>query len=313
VTAAAEAQHHATDRFRHEAVVYRSLHDLVEILAPFVVEGLAHGEQVMVAMPPDRNRALQDALGADAAKVEFLDMLRVGANPARIIPAWRDFVAEHPGQPLRGVGEPAWPGRRPAELEECRLHEALLNVAFDEGTDLQLLCPYDTADLPDDVVAGAMRTHPEVAGHRRHEAYGGHGHARAQFQASLSDPPPTAEAIDFTIQDLRGLRSVVARLCQTADLSTAVTDDLVLAVDELASNSVEHGGGRGTLRSWTDPDEVVFEVSDPGVIDDPLVGRETVAPLSESGRGIWMANQLCDLVQVRSAASGTTVRLHSWT
>jgi anti-sigma regulatory factor (Ser/Thr protein kinase) len=87
----------------------------------------------------------------------------------------------------------------------------------------------------------------------------------------------------------------------------------VLAVDELACNSVEHGGGRGTLRTWTDPAAVVFEVSDPGVIEDPLVGRGTVEPLADGGRGIWMANQLCDLVQVRSSASGTTVRLHSWT
>ena len=29
------------------------------------------------------------------------------------------------------------------------------------------------------------------------------------------------------------------------------------------------------------------------------------------GRGVWLANQLCDLVQIRSGAAGTVVRLHA--
>jgi hypothetical protein len=27
------------------------------------------------------------------------------------------------------------------------------------------------------------------------------------------------------------------------------------------------------------------------------------------GRGLWIANQLCDLVQIRSSAAGTVVRM----
>ncbi len=87
----------------------------------------------------------------------------------------------------------------------------------------------------------------------------------------------------------------------------------MLAVHELACNSIEHGGGAGLLRGWTEPASLVLEVADGGVIDDPLVGREQALDLSEAGRGIWMANHLCDLVQVRSGHAGTTVRLHTWT
>jgi hypothetical protein len=36
---------------------------------------------------------LSSAIGGDADRVAFADMADVGANPARIIPAWRDFVA----------------------------------------------------------------------------------------------------------------------------------------------------------------------------------------------------------------------------
>ena len=57
-------------------------------------------------------------------------MAVLGHNPARIIPAWRDFADAHAG-PIRGIGEPIWPGRGADELVECQLHESLLNVAFD--------------------------------------------------------------------------------------------------------------------------------------------------------------------------------------
>ena len=90
-------------------------------------------------------------------------------------------------------------------------------------------------------------------------------------------------------------------------------DDLVLAVHELACNSIEHAGGRGVLRGWSEGNSLVLEVSDSGVIGDPLVGREPVLDVSEGGRGIWMANHLCDQVQVRAGAAGPTVRLHPWT
>jgi anti-sigma regulatory factor (Ser/Thr protein kinase) len=86
--------------------------------------------------------------------------------------------------------------------------------------------------------------------------------------------------------------------------------DLVLAVNEVAANSIAHGGGSGTLRVWRDGGALVCEVSDRGHLDDPLADRRRPAPGQDGGRGLWLANQLCDLVQVRSFATGTTVRLH---
>jgi hypothetical protein len=68
---------------------------------------------------------LRSALGCDADRVAFADMADVGANPARIIPAWRDFVAGNDldRRRARGIGEPIWAGRSPAELVECQRHE----------------------------------------------------------------------------------------------------------------------------------------------------------------------------------------------
>jgi anti-sigma regulatory factor (Ser/Thr protein kinase) len=302
------------ERFRHEAVLYRGLDGLVEVVEPFLREAIERAEPVLVAVLPDRVAALTDVLGPDAAAVEFLDMGEIGRNPARIIPAWKAFVDEHRNHgPVRGVGEPVWAGRRPQEIDECRLHEALLNVAFDGGPVWRLMCPYDAAALSDDVVADVLRTHPVVDRLPAPTvAYHGHAGALEDFHRALSAPPRRAEQVAFDDADLAGLRSVVRRLAEQAGLTGDVVDDLVLAAHELASNSVRHGGGRGVLRSWLRPEALVFEVRDSGRISDPLVGRESADDLDENGRGIWMANQLCDLVQVRSTAGGTAVRLYTW-
>jgi anti-sigma regulatory factor (Ser/Thr protein kinase) len=86
--------------------------------------------------------------------------------------------------------------------------------------------------------------------------------------------------------------------------------ELVLAANEIASNSIEHGGGSGVLRLWGEHDRVVCEVRDGGRLDDPLADRRLPAHDGPRGRGLWIANHVCDLVQVRSTPEGTLVRLH---
>jgi anti-sigma regulatory factor (Ser/Thr protein kinase) len=85
---------------------------------------------------------------------------------------------------------------------------------------------------------------------------------------------------------------------------------LVLAVNELASNSIRHGGGRGRLLVWREADTLLCEVRDDGHIADPLAGRRRPMIEEYGGRGMWLANQLCDLVQVRSSPRGSVVRTH---
>ncbi len=307
---AAERESH---RFEHQAVFYRGLDGLVATVLPFIREGIDLGEPVLVALLPERLAALEEALGGDATRVDFVDMGELGANPACIIPEWRRFLEDAGVEgPVRGVGEPVWSGRRDVEIEEAVLHEALLNLAFDDGPAWQLMCPYDVAALPAEVIEGAVRSHPLVPGAAPHTTYAGPAEARSRFSSGLSPVPEMADTCEFGQDDLVGLRSMVARLADQAGLRRSASDDLVLAAHELATNSVLHGGGAGRLSSWTEPGALVVEVSDHGVIEDPLVGRDLLHDLAENGRGVWMANQLCDLVQVRSSQDGTVVRLFSW-
>ncbi|HET6627696.1 MAG TPA: sensor histidine kinase [Nocardioidaceae bacterium] len=303
----------ATDGFRHEAVLYHGIGDLLATVVPFVREGLDQGEPVLVAMPKDRVRSLADALGADAARVQFVDMVELGANPACIIPEWRRFLDRGAGRPVRGIGEPVWAGRRDVEIDECALHESLLNVAFDEGPAWRLLCPYDVDRLPARALEEAQRTHPVVGSDgERGMDYQGHGHALSAFAGTLTAPPPTADTVPFAGHDLAGVRDLVRQLSRQAGVPADAAEDLVLAAHELATNSITHGGGSGVICAWREAGAFVVEVRDSGTIVNPLVGRELSSLSSENGRGVWMANQLCDLVQVRSTVTGTVVRLFAW-
>lgn len=298
--------------FRHEAVFYRGLDDLVAATVPFIIEGLDRREPVLVAVLPDRIRRLRSALGRAADRVAFLDLEWVGRNPARIIPVWRRFVRESGSAgPVRGIGEPVWSGRSEVEFEECSLHESLLNVAFDGGPAWRLVCPYDVDALPRDVVQDVMRTHPYLGSAAGvHLEYAGHRYASDGFASKLTPAPASANEAPFQ-DDLSRLRAVLRTWALDAGLSHRRAADLALAVHELATNSMTHGGGEGVLRGWREPESFVVEVSDTGRIGDPLVGRDVVPDSAEGGRGLWLVNQLCDLVQVRSLETGTVVRLHS--
>ena len=302
--------------FEHEALFYRGDDDFLPGVLPFVREGLERDEAVVVAEPRNRLEQLRDALGDDASSVAFLDMAEIGQNPARIIGMWARTLQEHTdaGRRLRGVGEPAFVGRRSAELDECRLHELLLNDAFDGGPSWRLLCPYDEKHLPRAVTRGALRTHPLAgppAGRRSTEEY----IAGGALDALAVPLPLPAEAVlrgSYGPDDIPATRRTVAHYARMVGLSEEQVEVLELAASELAANSIRHGGGTGTVAMWREPGAAVVEFSDSGRVTDPLTGR-LMPPLEQKGgRGVYLVNQLCDLVQLRSSDRGTVVRVVTW-
>jgi anti-sigma regulatory factor (Ser/Thr protein kinase) len=93
-------------------------------------------------------------------------------------------------------------------------------------------------------------------------------------------------------------------------LSEERRSDLVFAASEAASNAVKHSDGTCMARIWRDGDEIVTEVSTHSTITDLMAGCRRPAVGALEGRGLWLINQLCDLVELRSDASGTTLRMH---
>jgi anti-sigma regulatory factor (Ser/Thr protein kinase) len=112
--------------------------------------------------------------------------------------------------------------------------------------------------------------------------------------------------------DVAATRRTVAQWARSCGLPDDRVQVLEVASSELATNSIRHGGGAGTVAMWLDESAAVLEFSDTGTLTDPLTGRLTPAPDREGGRGLYLVNQLCDLVQVRSSDQGTTVRVTTW-
>lgn len=301
--------------FEHLVLCYQGDDQFVERVGGFVRAGLEREETVLVAEPTRRLGLLQDFLGPDARSVEWLDMTEVGGNPGRIIPVWEQFLAAGTaaGRTVRGVGEPSWPGRRAEELTECRLHELLLNRQFEGGPGWQLLCPYDADGLPEPVLAEALLTHP-LQWHEDGAARTAYDPAlvEAVFRDPLPGAPEHARTLAFDRGSVEAVRSVLREVGRDCDLAEDRLDELLVAGWEVATNSVRHGGGGGVLRTWREAEALLVQVEDAGLIADPLVGRHLPPLTGLGGRGVYLAHQLCDLVQLRSGPAGTVVRLVTW-
>jgi len=304
--------------FRHEALFYSGLAGFLAGTCAFVTEGVERGEPVLVVVDAVKIKAMRARLGTAADRVIFTDMADIGRNPARIIPVWQRFVDSNlrDDRPVRGIGEPTWPTRSPAELVECQAHEALLNVAFDGIGPWTLLCPYDVEALRPDVVADAKRSHRFVIADGQRtasDAYVENAPAAACWDQPLPDPPMDAMTLPFSPEPatLTGVRAEVTRYATAAGASAAAAGALTIAANEIVTNSLTHGGGHGTLTLWTDHGTLVCQVSDGGLLTGPaLLGRQLPPANRPGGRGLWLANQLCDLVQIRTGSGGTVVRLH---
>jgi anti-sigma regulatory factor (Ser/Thr protein kinase) len=128
-------------------------------------------------------------------------------------------------------------------------------------------------------------------------------------EATLSPCGRGASTLSFDGDGLHNLRSLVAQGAAAAGAAEDRVLDFVLAASEVGANSVAHGGGRGTARLWRRPGALVLEVHDQGRFSRLAVPATRPDPSQERGRGLWIADQLCDSVQIRSGADGTFVRL----
>jgi anti-sigma regulatory factor (Ser/Thr protein kinase) len=293
---------------RHAAWFYRTPAEYQLAVSEFVREGQDRDEPVLVAVPYAQ---LPPGFAMPSGPhVTMTDMAEMGRNPARIIPVLRAFCDRNAGHRVRYLGEPAWPSRSSAELQEAARHEALVNLAFADA-EISILCPYNSAVLPPSVIADARATHPA-------ELRSGVQCASPSYRepgdylAKLDKPllaPPAAEALEYD-RDLRPVRALVAAVGQRVGLNPSRCTDLVIAASEIAANTLRHTSGTGIIRLWSADDEVLCQVEDSGFIADPLAGHRRPVSNRPGGQGLWLVNQLCDLTEISTSELGTTIRLH---
>lgn len=300
--------------FVHPALFYRDDGEYLAGLVPFVEEGLSRQEPVAVAVPAARLAMLSGALGSAAGKVRLIDMSVAGRNPGRIIPGvLRDFADRYPDRHVRIIGEPVWPARNAKEYPACAQHEALINLSF-EGRDATIVCPYDAGRLTGRMLSDARATHPLLWEGEQASASGDYAPDRvvSEYNEPLRSPADAAEFLVDKQSELPAARRFTAGHAQRMGLPPDRAGDLVLIVNELATNSVIHARSGARVRIWYDTTDgdVVCEVHDDGFLADPLAGRRPSQPGQPGGRGLLLVNELADLVRTYTSPSGTTLHVH---
>jgi anti-sigma regulatory factor (Ser/Thr protein kinase) len=305
----AELAQNRVSRLRHAALLYASPGEFAAGVARFAEAAAQAGDPVLVACAGPGLDFLRPRLNGHGL-VTWADMRGIGVNPARLIDWIQLFAGQHRGRVIWCVHEPAWPARSPEELREVIRHEALVNLALAD-VPVNVLCPYDKR-LGTQLIASVQRTHPELS--QGSQSWPSPSYAAGtvpdECDLPLSTPPAAAEAITYR-DDLAGVRDFAASRARRAGLVPRRVGDLVIAVGELAANTFAHTSGPGTLTLWITGNEIICQVSDSGQLTDPLAGRLKPDPAKPGGgRGLWVVQQVCDLLEIRTSPAGTAIRLH---
>ncbi|OZV83984.1 transcriptional regulator [Micromonospora echinospora] len=298
----------------HEAVCYDSDEDLVAVVLPFLLSGIAAGEPTLVSLNERRSELVRSALPADSA-VRFLDGGDIYSRPAAAIRSYRQMLADHvaagAGQ-IRIVGEVPAAGLN-STWDWWARYESAINHAYDEFP-LWSMCVYDRRVTPAPVLADVLRTHPRVALPDGRRLTSG---TYTDPLVYLTEPRPARpDPIQYTppLVELVGPTPARARAAvYDADRGHLPPDDvenLVVAVSETVTNALRHGREPVTLRLWSGPDRIVVSVHDGGEgPKDPFAGLLPAGDGTNGGLGLWITHQSCNHVAMHRGPDGFTVRL----
>lgn len=289
---------------------YGSPDELLTSTLEFIRAGLAAGEAVLVASAGPYLQRLRLQVGAGGDRVTWTGMSGAAINPRRITAAMRGFADEHRGRPVRLVQEPAWHLCPPDQLCEAIRHETLVNLALG-GSPVTVLCAFDQ-QLASEAVAAVTDTHPLIVRDKRwlpSPSFAADLPVPRECDQPLPSPPAGAAMLTYR-HDQAGVRQFTAQQARLAGLPPERVTDLVIAVGEVAANTLAHTDGPGRLWLWSADGVVFCQIHDSGELSDPLAGSFLPDPGAlGGGRGLWVVNQLCDLVEIRTGPAGTTVRL----
>ncbi|MEU3147180.1 MULTISPECIES: sensor histidine kinase [unclassified Streptomyces] len=302
----------------HQGLIHSSSQEFLATTVPFCREGLEQRDAVLAVTTPANIDLLRQALGDASGQVELIDAGEWYRAPERTLGAYHRYVDQRTGtgrhQQVRVIGEPVWHGRDTLETTEWTRYESAINVAL-AHCPAWIICPYDTRALPESIVADARRTHPHLA-----------VAASARPSDSYADPAATdngwhrplapvagegEEAFMRFGADLSAVRSTVAETAAEMGLSADGTQRLVFAVNEVATNAVQHGGGTGHIAVHRAGRRIVCDVTSTGRNKtDWYLGHLPPDPQQQRGHGVWVVRQPCDLLEVHTGQDSTTVRLH---
>jgi anti-sigma regulatory factor (Ser/Thr protein kinase) len=295
---------------RHEAFVYDSDDGFAGRMAQFLEAGLEEGAAVVAVTTRSNWASLRDMLGTTAEQVSFTDRDTCYVRPASAIAAYDATLRHHlrGGAPSVRVLAEVQFGPTPEEWDEWTAYEAIANRAFAEHA-AWITCAYDARVLPDQVVEGAWRTHPQVMTGALQESP--HFDEAEELVRTLTrEPEPLPELHPLRPGDDVSLREQLAAELAAARIPKAIALNMLLATDEIIANAWRYAEGPEMLRAGLVRGQFVCEVSDGGRgFDDPLAGYIPPGTDQKRAPGLWIARQLVSRLEFLPSADGLGVRL----
>jgi anti-sigma regulatory factor (Ser/Thr protein kinase) len=298
------------DAFAHEAFIFGADAEVVDRCVPFVQEGLARDEPVIVVATEVVRQALADALGADLARLSVIGAAETWwqGDGATTLSGYdqdlRRLLAT--GRPWRLIGEPVWLAREDGRT--WSRYEAVANSCY-ATFPYYSLCLHDRRRLPPDVIDEVGRTHPLV--------WDGSAPAASPAYQDTGTYLRSVEPVWYPRPATATTTHITSALQARAVVRSAVPDgwgerrgDMILAVHELAANALR-AAGVAELSSWVAGHELVWEVADAGPgFYDVTAGYVPPGEHLEGGRGLWLARGIADDVTIRGWGPGTAIRLY---
>ena len=306
--------------FRHGVAVVGTEPALLEIVLPYLEEGLTAGDLTVLSSSPETVELVRRELGRRARGLEAdSGLILMGTRAPDVFTHFRQY-AHRAGQGgsgrLRVLSEVDARADASGEREEMRT-EAVANHVM-ASLPLTSLCVYDSRRLPSALVASAAHTHPHVVTGTLWMPSADFRDP-ASYVRTLPTPRLSGEhsAPLVAVDDARSLPDLRHRL--TGALPHFVRDeeqleDLRLGISEVAANAFRHGKRPVSGRLWCDGRELTCEITDSGTsFDDPLAGFVPAHgfDLGRGGMGLWLARKLFDHVDLLPGPSGFTVRLNT--
>jgi anti-sigma regulatory factor (Ser/Thr protein kinase) len=300
----------------HQALLYETADQFLATALPFVLEGLRRGDAVIAVTSDANAELLRQNLNGDGDNVTFIEASRWFDAPGRTLAAYHqhvDRLHRLQQETLRVIGEPIWAGLDALETSEWGRYESIVNVSL-AAAPARIMCGYDCRSLPAAVLDDALRTHPELAvgvESQPSATYADPARYHSEHNAALAERPVDGIEQLTIYADLAPMRAFVAEHAPAMGVPAGRLDDFILAINEIATNAIRHGGGSADVRLWATERRVICEVDDSGTIaDQPFLGFLRPDPHGERGHGLWIARQLCDLLEIHAGQPGTTVRVH---
>lgn len=302
----------------HGVAFHQSPADLVARLAALARPALQAGGTVALALAPATATALRTELERDRpdAAGALLDLPAPGPVEARS----GQTVALGRARELRAlaaVGPVTVLAEHLPELDgpDGRFWTELEAASAVAMADLpvRMTCLYPELPLHLAVLDGARCTHPHLLVGDELRPNPVHRPPRELLAAHPVAAPELLgvpeQRMAFRSWQLRDVRRMVRDAAVAVGFGHDRTDDVVLAVNEVATNAVEHGGPTAELHLWCAGRGLVCEVHDTGPLADPLPGLVAPHAGEARGRGLWIARQLCELLHVWTDSAGTHVRI----